>query len=76
MVTDGSRIFFTYMKVPNIMQENVIAFPDVLPVEFKLNNYVDYDKQFEKTFLEPLKLILDAVGWTPEPVASLDEFFA
>jgi len=76
VVTNGSRIFFTYMKVPNIMQENVIAFPDVLPVEFKLNNYVDYDKQFDKTFLEPLTPILDAVGWTPEPVASLDEFFA
>ena len=76
VVTNGSRIFFTYMKVPNIMQENVIAFPDVLPVEFKLNKYVDYDKQFDKTFLEPLTPILDAVGWTPEPVASLDEFFA
>ena len=76
VVTNGSRIFFTYMKVPNIMQENVIAFPDVLPQEFKLNNYVDYDKQFSKTFLEPLTPILDAVGWTPEPVASLDEFFA
>ena len=76
VVTNGSRIFFTYMKVPNIMQENVIAFPDVLPQEFKLNKYVDYDKQFNKTFLEPLTPILDAVGWTPEPVASLDEFFA
>jgi hypothetical protein len=76
VVTNGSRIFFTYMKVPNIMQENVIAFPDVLPQEFKLNNYVDYDKQFNKTFLEPLTPILEAVGWTPEPVASLDEFFA
>lgn len=76
LVTNGSRIFFTYMKKPNPMQENVIAFPDVLPEELKLNNYVDYDLQFDKTFVEPLKLILDAVGWTPEPVASLDEFFA
>ena len=76
VVTNGSRIFFTYMKVPNSMQENVIAFPDVLPIEFKLNSYVDYDKQFDKTFLEPLTPILEAVGWTPEPVASLDEFFA
>lgn len=74
-VTNGSRIFFTYMRTPNPIQENVIAFPDVLPEEFKLNNYVDYDKQFDKTFLEPLTPILDAVGWTPEPVASLEDFF-
>ena len=74
-VTNGSRIFFTYMRMPNPIQENVIAFPDVLPEEFKLNNYIDYDLQFNKTFVEPLKLILDAVGWTPEPVATLDEFF-
>jgi DNA polymerase elongation subunit (family B) len=76
LVTNGDRIFFTYMKMPNPIQENVIAFPDVLPKEFKLDYYVDYDLQFEKTFVEPLKLILDAVGWKPEPVATLDEFFA
>lgn len=75
-VTNGSRIKFAYMKMPNRIQENVIAFPDVLPKEFQLTHYVDYDKQFEKTFVEPLKLILDAIGWTPEPVASLDDFFA
>ncbi|MEK9696345.1 MAG: DNA polymerase domain-containing protein, partial [Candidatus Poseidoniales archaeon] len=75
LVANGNRIFFTYMKLPNPMQENVMAFPDVMPEEFKLNNYIDYDKQFDKTFVEPLKLILDAVGWTPEPVATLDEFF-
>ena len=62
--------------MPNPMHENVIAFPDILPEEFKLYNYIDYDKQFDKTFVEPLKLILDAIGWTPEPVATLDEFFA
>jgi DNA polymerase elongation subunit (family B) len=75
MITNGSRIYFTYMKMPNPIQENVIAFPDVLPNEFKLDHYVNYDLQFEKTFLEPLIPILDAVGWTPEPVASLEDFF-
>jgi len=75
LITNGSRIFFTYMKKRNPMHENVIAFPDVLPQELKLNSYVDYDMQFNKTFVEPLQLILDAVGWTAEPVATLDEFF-
>ena len=76
MVENGSRIKFCYLRTPNTIRENVIAFPDILPDEFKLHNYVDYDKQFEKTFIEPLKLILDAIGWNPEEQATLEEFFA
>ena len=75
LVTNASRIKFCYLKVPNSIHENVIAFPEVLPSEFKLDHYVDHDKQFEKTFIEPLKLILDAMDWSTEPQASLDEFF-
>ena len=76
IITNGSRIKFCYMKMPNPLQENVMAFPEIIPNEFKLDNYIDYDLQFDKTFVDPLKLILDAVGWKPEPMASLDEFFA
>ena len=75
MVENGSRIKFCYLRTPNTIRENVIAFPDILPDEFKLHNYVDYDKQFEKTFIEPLKLILDAIGWNPEEQATLEGFF-
>lgn len=76
IINNGDRIKFCYMKLPNPIKENVIAFPEYLPPELGLNTFVDYDLQFEKTFLEPLKLILDSVGWTPEPVASLDAFFS
>jgi len=75
MVENGSRIKFCYLRVPNTLRENVIAFPDILPEEFKLHNYVDYDKQFSKTFIDPLKLILDAIGWNPEEQATLEDFF-
>ena len=75
LVTNGDRIKFTYLKMPNSIRENVIAFPDVLPKELKLDSYVDYDLQFEKTFIEPLNFILGAVGWTAEEQATLDEFF-
>jgi len=75
LVTNGDRIKFCYLKTPNHIRENVIAFPDVLPKELKLHNYVNYDMQFEKTFVEPLRLILDAIGWHAEEQATLDEFF-
>ena len=75
-ITNGSRIKFVYMKKPNLVRENVIAFPEVLPEEFGITRNIDYDKQFEKTFVEPLKAILDAVGWNVEDQMTLEEFFA
>jgi hypothetical protein len=74
-IENGTRIKFCYLKLPNHIKENVIAYPEVLPKEFKLERYVDYDKQFEKTFVEPLKLILDAIGWNPEEQTTLEDFF-
>ena len=61
--------------MPNIIRENVIAFPDFLPEELELNKYIDYDKQFQKAFLDPIEIILNAIGWASEPQADLQQFF-
>ena len=75
LITNGSRIKFCYLRLPNPIRENVIAFPEALPKELKLHNYIDYDLQFQKTFLEPLKLILDSIGWKAEEETTLEDFF-
>ena len=75
-IMPGNKVKFTYLKLPNPSRQNVIAFPEYLPTEFGLDKYVDYDKQFDKAFLDPICSILDAISWHPEPVATLEDFFS
>ena len=71
----GDKVKFTYLIKPNPIKENVIAFIDYLPQEFKLEKYIDYNLQFEKTFLGAINPVLEAVGWTSEKEISLEDFF-
>jgi len=74
-IQNGDKIKFLYLRTPNPIKENVIAFPDYLPEEFNLRKYIDFELQFQKTFLDPIDPILDAVGWNSKEVASLEDFF-
>jgi DNA polymerase elongation subunit (family B) len=71
LIQEGEKIKFTYLKTPNIFKENVVSFPGRLPVEFGLQECIDYNTQFDKTFLEPIKVILDCMDWTTERTNSL-----
>ena len=76
MIQDGDKIKFLYLKEPNSLHENTIAFIGKLPKEFNLNKYVDYDLIFQKAFTDPLENILQPLGWSTEPQATLEDLFS
>lgn len=71
-INDGDKIKYVALKMPNYIHENVIGFPEKLPAEFNLNKFIDYETQFQKSFLKPLEGILEAVGWTATEKITLD----
>ena len=75
LIQNGEKVKFCYLKKPNIIHENIISFIQDFPSEIGLDKYVDYDLQFDKSFLEPLKIILDAIGWNVEKTVTLEAFF-
>jgi DNA polymerase elongation subunit (family B) len=74
-IQDGDKIKFVYLKEPNPIRDSVIAVVNALPIEFGLDSYIDYDKQFEKAFVYPLEVILDKIGWKTKKISTLDQFF-
>lgn len=74
-ISDGDKVKYVYLKTPNPLGDKVIATPDYLPDVFKLEQYIDYETQFEKTFLEPIKSIADVIDWNVEKRATLESFF-
>jgi len=75
LISNGEKIKFCYLKKPNKIHENVISFIQDFPKELGIDRYIDHDLQFDKSFLEPLRTILDSIGWKVEKIATLDSFF-
>jgi DNA polymerase elongation subunit (family B) len=75
LIGNGDKIKFAYLKLPNHLHENVISVPDELPKELGLDKYIDYDIQLQKSFIEPIKSILETIGWEVEKTSTLESFF-
>lgn len=74
-IEDGDSIKFVYVRVPNPIYENIIGFNSKLPKEFGLHDFIDYDTQYQKVFVDPLDSIVKHMGWSIEEKASLEDFF-
>lgn len=74
-IQEGEKIKFVYLQLPNQFHSPVIAFTNRAPRELQLETCIDYNKQFEKSFLDPLKIILESIEWTTEKAACLEDFF-
>ena len=75
IIKDGEKIKFCYLKQPNPYRMNAISFLNMLPKELEIDEYIDYDAQFKAAFLEPMKTILNCIGWKAEHVSDLTSFF-
>ena len=74
-IREGDKIKFIKLATPNPFKFDVISYITTLPNEFEIHRYVDYDVQFEKTFLDPMRFILNSIGWEHEKRANLESFF-
>ena len=75
LIQEGEKVKFLYLRRPNKINENVISFFQTLPKEFGLDKYIDFDLQFQKSFLDPLQVIMDTINWKAEKIATLEDLF-
>ena len=62
-IQEGDKIKFLHLREPNIYQSTSISFITELPRELDIASLIDYDIQYEKSFVEPLKFITDKIKW-------------
>ena len=63
VIQNGDKIRFLHLKQPNIFQASAFSFITSMPRELDIYGKIDYDTQFDKSFVEPLKFITDKINW-------------
>ena len=76
LIQEGEKVKYVMLNTPNKINENVVSFFQTLPPEFGLQGSIDYDLQFKKSFLDPLQVILDTIGWDAEKKNTLEALWA
>ena len=78
-IQEGDKVRFLHMKEPNIYQSSAFSFITTLPRELDIMDKIDYDMQFEKSFVEPLRFIAEKAKWLIDSSygtqGTLEDFF-
>ena len=75
LIADGDKIKFCYIKQPNYLKSHVVGFMNKMPEEMKDRFKIDYEMQYQKSFLDPLTKLVSSIGWYVEEKNDLSEFF-
>ena len=77
LIQEGEKIKYIYLKVgrTNYTGENVLSFLNTFPRELGLEECLDRKAQFKKSFLDPLQIITNVIGWSTEKKSSLEFLF-
>ena len=77
LIQEGEKIKYIYMKVgrTNYTGENVLSFLNTFPRELGLEECIDHKISFKKSFLDPLQIITNVIGWDTEKKSSLEFLF-
>ena len=80
LIQEGDKIKFVELRQPNPLGCNVISFMGQFPTELDIGKYIDYDTQYEKSFIEPLSFITNNIGWKIDrsfgTQTTLEDFFS
>ena len=63
-IQEGDKIKFLHLKQPNVYVSTAFSFMTNVPKELDIIDNIDYDIQFEKSFVEPLKFITEKMNWS------------
>ena len=78
LIQEGEKIKYIYLKVgrTNYTGENVLSFLNTFPRELGLEECLDRKAQFQKSFLDPLQIITNVIGWSTEKKSTLEFLFS
>ena len=78
-IQEGDKIKFLHLKEPNVYTSTAISFMTKLPKELDFKSIIDYDVQFTKSFVDPLKFITTKILWKIDDSygtqGTLEDFF-
>lgn len=75
LIYDFDKVKYCYLNVANPTHENVISIKGDPPTEFHIEEFIDYEKQWIKTFLRPMQNICKTIGVNLEAEPDLNDIF-